>query len=175
MGVTLAVSQWVLGQCSLAFVVSNYCLQHAQWNWVNLHVHVTSCIYKSERDHITLKYLSHTPDFDTSQHTFSADQVSRVWTPPIPSTVSTHPSLRNQTWVTVVEHLWTLCVSVALQRSTLGGNRRTTVNWTEDIFKRSKLVPHLDVWMFFKVNLFKLSYSTFSQPIGMLPALLSSI
>jgi len=29
------------------------------------------------------------------QHTNSAAQISRVWTPPIPSTVSSHPLLRN--------------------------------------------------------------------------------
>ena len=69
------------------------------------------------------------------QHTFRAAQVSRVWTPPIPSTHSSHPSLWNQTWVAAVEHLWTLCcVSVALQKSMLWGSRSTTVNCEENIF-----------------------------------------
>ena len=66
---------------------------------------------------------------------FSATQISRVWTPPIPSAHSSHPPLWNQTWVTPVEHLWTFCcVGVALQRSIPGGNWHTTVidNWSKD-------------------------------------------
>ena len=52
-----------------------------------------------------------------------------VWAPPIPSTHSSHPPLWHQTWVTAVEHVWTLCcISVAVQRSTLGDNWWTTVN-----------------------------------------------
>ena len=39
------------------------------------------------------------------QHTFSAVQVSRIWTPPIPSAHSSHCPLWNQTWVTAIEHL----------------------------------------------------------------------
>ena len=52
---------------------------------------------------VALKHLSLTPDFDTSQHTYSAAQISRVWTPAIPGTVSSHPPLWNQTLVTAVE------------------------------------------------------------------------
>ena len=65
-------------------------------------------------------------------HTHSTAYFSRVWTPPIPSAHSSYPSLWNQTLVTPVKHLWTLCcVSVALQRSIPGGNRGTTANWSK--------------------------------------------
>ena len=68
--------------------------------------------------------------FKPTWNSLSAVQISRVRTPPIPSAHSSHPSFWNQTLVTLVEHLWTLCcVSVALQRSIPWGNRRTTVNW----------------------------------------------
>ena len=71
----------------------------------------------------------------------SATQISRIWTPPIPSAYSSHPSLWNQTWVTAVEHLWTFCcVVIALQKSILWYNRSTTVNW------RGKVNP-LRHWM----------------------------
>ena len=67
---------------------------------------------------------------DPTWNIFSASQISRVWTPPTPSAHSSHPPLWNPTWVTAVEHLWTLCcVSVALQRSILWCNRWSTVNW----------------------------------------------
>ena len=38
-------------------------------------------------------------------HTYCAVQISRVWTPPIPSAHCSHPPLWNQTLVTTVEHL----------------------------------------------------------------------
>ena len=64
------------------------------------------------------------------QHTNSASQISRIWTPSISSAHSSHPPLWNQTWVTAVEHLWTIhCASVALQRSIPWSSRGTTVNW----------------------------------------------
>ena len=70
---------------------------------------------------------------DHGQHTYSTDQISRVWTPPIPSAHSSHPLLRNQTLVTTIEHLWPLCcVIIAFQRSIPWSNRWTTVNWSED-------------------------------------------
>ena len=82
------------------------------------------------------------------QHTNSAALVSRVWTPPVPSTVSSHPPLWNQMLVTPIEHLWTLCcASVALQWSTLWGSRCTTVNYTEDVclnFKADSPSPNLN-------------------------------
>ena len=51
------------------------------------------------------KHLSITPNFETSQLTNIAAQISRVWTPPISSTHSSHPPLWHQTWVTPVNHL----------------------------------------------------------------------
>ena len=106
------------------------------------------------------RHLSLTPDFDTSQHTLSAAQTTRIyWTPSIPSTVSVPPSLWNQMLVTAVEHHWTFCRVSVVCRSALWDTRWTTVNYTKD------------VWMF-KVNLL-IYYATFSQPTGMSFALLS--
>ena len=65
-------------------------------------------------------------------HTYCAVQMSRIWTPSILSAHSSHPCFWNQTWVTAVEHLWTLCGAVvALQSSILGGNWETAVSWKE--------------------------------------------
>ena len=66
-------------------------------------------------------------------------QISRVWTPPIPSAHSFHPPLRNQTLITTVEQFWTpCCISVALHRSILRSNRWTAVNWRSIIDKSMK-------------------------------------
>ena len=51
-------------------------------------------------------------------------QISRVWTPPIPSAHSSHSPLWNQILATAVEYLCTLsCVGIVLQISTLWCNR----------------------------------------------------
>ena len=80
----------------------------------------------------------------SQQHT-SAPQICSVGTPPIPSAHSSHSFLWNMTWVTAIEHLWTLCcVSVALQRSILGGNWWTTINWRESKQNSSTTFCSLD-------------------------------
>ena len=62
--------------------------------------------------------------------TYSTAQISRVWTPPIPSAHSSHSHHWNQTWVTAEKrHRTICCASVVCHRSILRGNRRTTVNW----------------------------------------------
>ena len=115
--------RWLLS-CSQYVVKSHFSVQLRKCHFGLLGVVLTWMLNKCKCC-ITENTVWH----KSLQHTYSTALISRVWTPPIPSTVSSHPSLWNQMLVTPVEHLWTLCcASVALQRSTLWGNRCTTVN-----------------------------------------------
>ena len=100
-------------------ILSHYC--HTFHTYIHTYIHTYM--------HTYIRYVD---IHELLQHTYSAAQVSRVWTPPIHSAHSSHPSLWNKTWVTAVEHLWTICcTSVRCHRSIPWVTRGTTVNWGE--------------------------------------------
>ena len=69
--------------------------KHVPWI-LQSHQHITYVVVHSVSKNATKAKVL--------QHTFSAVQVSRVRTPPIPSAHSSHCPLWNQTWVTAIEH-----------------------------------------------------------------------